>query len=174
MKLIPLSQGFFAKVDDEDYDILMKYKWCIKRISNCYYAKTSVYTKGKQKFYSMHRIIMKLNNPKIFVDHKDNDGLNNQKSNLRICTSGENMRNKRPKRNGSSKYLGVCWAVLKCKKKIADGSIKIYMYSAWMACIRINNKQKNIGYFKTEENAAIAYNILAEKHHGEFANYNKI
>ncbi len=162
MKLIPLTQGKFAQVDDEDYDFLLQWKWHVRKNSNTWYVSRMPLTvKDKKRIpIQMHREIMKT--PKgIVVDHIDHNGLNNQKHNLRNCTHANNMKNKVP--SGASKYLGVylMYNIVKGKK-----------YSYWKSQIRINEKTVSIGTFKTEANAAIAYNIYAEKYYGEFANYN--
>jgi hypothetical protein len=101
----------------------------------------------------MHRVIMK---PPLGmdIDHKDHNGLNNQKFNLRICTRKQNARNKRS--TGSSIYLGV------------------YKTKRNYICARISMDGccKHIGNFKTEEAAARAYDEVAKRCHGEFANLN--
>jgi hypothetical protein len=95
-----------------------------------------------------------MNAPNILqVDHIDHNGLNNQKSNLRICTLAENRRNRRAR--GKSKYLGVYYD---------NGYIR--------AVISVNGIQKRLGYFKIEETAAMAYDKAATIYHKEFANLN--
>jgi len=108
----------------------------------------------------MHREIM---NPEdnFVIDHIDKDGLNNQKSNLRKATVSQNNSNRRSQVGSKSKYLGVSFY-----KKT----------SKWVAFISYGgrNKNKHLGYHKTEKEAALAYNNAALKYHGEFANINKI
>ena len=105
----------------------------------------------------MHREILGLLDSKkrtVFVDHEDYDTLNNQRFNLRKSSNAQNQMNKIPR--GKSKYLGV-W----------------YNRGSIVSKIRINKKQVTIGQgFKTEEDAARAYDEMAKKHHGEFANLN--
>lgn len=103
----------------------------------------------------MHRQILGLTDPKIFTDHKDHNGLNNQRSNLRIATHGQNMANKSP--SGKSKYMGVSWN--KNDKK-------------WRSQIRKNRVTIYLGSYINEIDAAIAYNNKAVEVHGEFANLN--
>ncbi len=158
MKLIPLKGGLFAKVDDSDYNELMKVKWHpTSRSQKNIYARCS---KG-----SMHRVILGLTDPKIIVDHKDHDGLNNQRDNIRACTHRENSFNRIP--YGKSKYLGVYLHTTKRKKKK-----KIYISEWWTAAVTINKKQITVGRFKDQEAAARAYDKAAKKHYGEFANLN--
>ena len=155
MKLIPLNSvrsrkyfGLFAKVSDEDYDWLMQYKWSASKSGGNFYATTST-----SKRIPMHRMILGLTNPKIKGDHKDRDTLNNQRSNLRKATNSQNQMNKKP--CGKSKYLGVSWHKTK-----------------WKASISIAGKTMHIGLFDSEIDAALAYDNVARKAHGEFANPN--
>ena len=99
MKLIPVSGGNFAAVDDEDYDYLMQRKW---QISGKGYATRYDRFKDKPRvIIFMHRAIMKAKNGDI-VDHKDGNKLNNQKSNLRFATPAQNSQNRRVVKNKTS------------------------------------------------------------------------
>lgn len=159
MKLIPLTQGKFAQVDDEDYEYLNQWKWYAHNCSDLCYARRSYRSDGGVKiFVTMHRIIMKTINTKLQVDHKDHNGLNCQKYNLRICTSSENCRNRRKgKRISASKFVGINWVKAKGR---------------WVSLIYINRKIKYLGMFKNEIDAALCYNEAAKKYFGEFANLN--
>lgn len=107
----------------------------------------------------MHNCILKKKCAKKRIDHIDGNGLNNQQANLRFATRSQNMANKRVKRNGSSKFKGVCWDKAMGK---------------WKACAQKDHTQFHLGYFIKEKDAAIAYNKAAIKIHGEFARLNKV
>ena len=98
MKKIPLTQGKFALIDDKDFELVSKYKWCACKIYNTFYAVTSVSKPDNRiaKIY-MHRLI--LNPPAGFgVDHRDINGLNNRRYNLRPCNRTQNAQNQRPQK----------------------------------------------------------------------------
>lgn len=166
MKLIPLTQGQCAMVDDEDFEYLNQWKWYTRRDQTRFYV-TRMATIGvnERKNIHMHRVIMKLNDATLFVDHIDHNPLNNQKNNLRICTHKQNSCNMSKRKNTSSKYLGVQRAHFKRGK---------YIHSYWQAIIRINGENKRLGLFKEELDAALAYNKAAKERDNEFANLNII
>lgn len=144
-------------VDDDDYEFLIQWKWCLAIRKRAVYAKRRC---GKGTVF-MHRALLNINDKKLFADHRDANGLNNQRSNLRIATSSENNHNRR----SFGKYKGV-------QKNVKKYKDKTYIY--WMAKIGINNKILHIGMFKSEIDAATAYNQKAIELHGEFANLNNI
>lgn len=157
MKQIPLTKGCIALVDDEDFDRISQFNWCVLEFKNIKYAvRNSPREKGKKrKLIMMHREILGVKDSKKYIDHKDHNGLNNQKQNLRPGKSEHNQYNRRA--SGASKYLGVCWDKFTSK---------------WKAQISISGKNKYIGRYKTESEAAKAYDAEAKKHHGKFANLN--
>lgn len=158
MKLIPLSKGQFAQVDDEDYEYLMQWKWGL-----CgWYAVKNIKTQEGKKQIAMHRELLGITDPSHLVDHKDRNPLNNQKSNLRRCTYSGNACNR--KALGASKYLGVS-----INRRTRKGKL---INMGWCAKIKKNGKQKHLGVFNNEVDAAKAYNEAAKVMHGEFANLN--
>jgi len=167
MRLIKLNHGYFAKVDDADFDWLNKSIWGIAKRKGVVYAQTNCKINGKWQPVLMHKIIM--NTPKgMRTDHKDMDGLNNQRSNLRICTASQNLANSN-KNRGKSKYRGV---TIRSRKSVVPGSS--HTWTAYRVRIRVNRKEISIGFYKTEKEAAEAYNCAAIKYQGEFARLNKI
>lgn len=148
-----------AQVDDEDYEYLSQFRWYPLNLKQTTYAKRKIYHDGIQETIMMHREIMKT--PKgMEVDHRDRNGLNNQKSNLRNCTRSQNMMNRETPEVSSSKYRGVMWVLKRKKWKVK-------------ACIKTNGVSKHIGYFDVDEEAAArAYDREAMIRHGEFAQLN--
>jgi hypothetical protein len=157
MKKIPLKQGKYALVDDADYEWLKQYKWAAYKGVRTYYAgRNEKDGTGKFRFINMHRAIMKT--PKgLETDHIDGDGLNNQRSNLRVCTAAQNQHNRSPHKNCSSRYKGVSWK--KSGKK-------------WVVRIHCNYQSKHVGVFADEVEAARAYDKAAKEAFGEFARLN--
>ena len=142
MKLIPLTKGYEAMVDDEDYEMLVGYEW----YSSIHYGGKYVYAKhmlpminGKRMEERMHQLIMDVPQG-MHIDHIDGNTLNNQKSNLRIVTNRQNHMNRHQKK--ASKYAGVTWA----KRE-----------QRWIAQAQVNGKHKHIGSFRGEEEAHQAY-----------------
>jgi AP2 domain-containing protein/HNH endonuclease len=153
MKEISLPQGKVALVDDEDYERLARMCWAAKRRPNrnVWYAQCDG---GPLKGRRMHRIL--LNFPPYDIDHKDGDGLNNQKSNLRPATNQQNQRNARLRKDNTTGFKGV--------KRRAKGR--------WGAVIRHNGRDLSLGSFATIEEAARAYDRKALEFGGEFARLN--
>ena len=163
----------FALVDDEDYEFLNKWKWHASKAGDNLYVTRAEYSPitKKQIPILIHRLIMGFPEG-VFIDHKDRNSLNNQKSNLRICTVAENAKNKKSSKGSSSKYLGVYFHTSKHTVITKKYGERLYLSSAWVAQIEYGGKGYNLGRFKTEIEAAKAYNNAASKHHGEFANLN--
>jgi hypothetical protein len=172
METIQLTKGYSTIVDDEDFEFLNQWKWHAIKIGNTLYANRCV-RKGKQfERIAMHRLIM---NPpdNMVIDHIDHNGLNNQKSNLRICSVSQNTCNSRL--TGEIHYKGVSKRSSKQKHVLKNGEIVEYNNSpAYKSWIRINGVLTYLGKFNTPEDAALAYNKAAIKYHKEFANLNII
>lgn len=167
MKTIKLTQGKFAQVDDEDFEYLNKFKWYAQLRFGTWYAGTNTKLgNGKYKSVQMHRLILGITDPKILIDHKYHNGLDNQKKHMRISTRAQNKMNGTAHKGSSSKYLGV--SIYRATAKNRNKSDK------WKAQIGLSGKMKSLGYFHLESDAAVAYNNAALKYFGEFANLNSI
>ena len=155
MKEIKLSQNKVALVDDEDFEYLNQFKWYALKKSNTYYAVRNIrLANGKQTSIRMHRVI--LNVPKgMETDHKNQNGLDNQRENLRICTRQENAMNGSSHKDSSSKFKGVSWYDRK-----------------WHSQIEYKGVSKHLGGFLLENEAALSYNKKAIELFGEFAKLN--
>lgn len=165
MKKIELTNGMFAIIDDEDYERLSKYTW---EYLNGYAIRRQhiKYESGKAivKRYRMHREIM--GTPiGLETDHINGDRLDNRKSNLRICTSAQNKQNRKINRKNTTGYKGVI-----IEKKTRGEK----HYNLIRAQITLDSRIKCLGYYKTLEDAAQAYNEAAIRYFGEFANLNQV
>ena len=150
MKKISLTQNKFTVVDDEDYEYLNQWKWCSKDYISTFYAGRK---QDSHTTILMHRVIMDCPSNK-YVDHIDGDGLNNQKSNLRVCSNSENGRNRGKQSNNKSGYKGV---------SIHNRGNK------FRAQIKAEGKLIHLGVFETAEDAAKVYDQKALELHGEFS-----
>lgn len=141
-------------VDDEDFEEIAKYRWSLSANG---YARRSFMCDGKLRHTYIHRQLLGLSyRDKMVIDHIDGDKLNNQRSNIRVCTVSSNMFNRGKLSNNKSGYKGVSW-----NKKS----------SAWQAQIRFNKKHKFLGLFSDPAEAHEVYCLAADLLHGEFANH---
>lgn len=163
MKEIPLSQGKVALVDDADFENLSQHKWSAEKGRKTWYASRKI-TVGPylQQDVSMHRQILGLSiGDGMEGDHRDGNGLNNQRYNLRVCSPGQNRYNQSVRTHAKhSRFKGVS---LKRDTPRAK---------PWEAYISAEGKLRKLGHFYTEEAAALAYNEAAKVLHGEFARLN--
>lgn len=152
---IPLTQGKVAVIDFEDFEKVRGLKWCAVNQHGCWYAMRHGPTiRGKRVTIYLHRMIFSESANKT-VDHKDGDGLNNRRENLRIATQRQNTQNRhRKKTDASSKYKGVYWHTRDL---------------VWGAQIETSEKNLYLGSFNSEEEAARAYDTKARELFGEFA-----
>ena len=164
MKRIELTQGYWAIIDDEDFEMLMRFHWQANRL---------IYAKMDSEFVAVrtcycpfdnkhkHTIFMYrqiLSCPRgMVVDHINHNQLDNRKENLRICTTMQNKQNGSSHKGSSSQYKGLCW---------------FPPTKRWQAYIRVNTKKVHLGYFLDEQAAASAYDKAAVKHFKQFANTN--
>jgi len=110
---------------------------------------------GKRSQVCLHRLLLGIKDPKVIVDHKDRDKMNNRIGNLRVCVPGGNQRNRGANRRNKSGFKGV-----------------IQYRGKWRSSICIDRKITHLGTFDAPEDAAIAYDTEAKLRHGEFAYLN--
>ena len=172
MKHIKLTQGKIALVSNVDYEWLIQYAWHYRKSGRTNgrngYAEHSVFDKkyykktGKSRHQNifMHNLIMHPE-PHLQVDHINRNGLDNQRKNLRLGTPSQNYANFPKKKNTKSKYRGVSF-------------LKRINGKQWQASTTVNGIGMYIGIYKTEKEAALAYNKIAKKFFGNFAQLNKV
>jgi len=163
MKIVPLNRGYEALVDDEDYERVVEFNWfvCIKPHSRVIYAQRhGPRNKGTRATIGLHRFILKVSDSNTHVDHINHNGLDCRKSNLRKCTRSENCRNRRKTtRKTTSRFKGVSFDAESGR---------------WLAQIWVGKRNRKLGRFKTEIEAAKSYNDAASELHGPFALLNQI
>jgi len=162
---IKLTQGYMAIIDEIDGDLAtLKWHASVTRRKFQTFARAcrSPRIRGKQTSQTLSRVIgermvgRQLDRREI-VDHISGDPLDNRRANLRICTQQQNSWNRAAHKNNKTGYRGVC-----------------LVRETYKSQIHVSGKQISIGYYKTPEAAAIAYNTVAKKLFGEFARLNKV
>lgn len=162
MKKIPLygkvGEGRFLLVDDEDYEMMSRYRFYGRLSRNTMYAIVKI----RDVAMYAHRLVMRIYDGKIFLDHKNGDGLDCQKHNLRRCTYSQNSMNMSMKKGDghTSKYKGVY-------------KLKAGRNRPWRARV-IKNDKEHAQYFATEIEAVLWYNETAISLFGEFAKPNVV
>lgn len=152
-RLIPLTKGKVAIVDAADFDFLNQWKWNAgwRKNAKKFYAYSR---RGGKQEVAMHRLILDVTDPNQLVDHRDNDGLNNRRLNLRQATRSQNSYNRGAQINNTSGYKGVNFHKLSGK---------------WKAEIYIDKKHIYLGLFENPELAHACYMEAAKEGHREFA-----
>jgi len=148
-----------VRIDDEDWLVVSQYRWYVNysKCTKTFYVRRNIYANGKQTVMRLHRMLLLAKKGEI-VDHKNNDTLDNRKSNLRLCTYSENKMNSTiHKESKTSKYKGVGFH--KDRQK-------------YQAYIRVNGKQFYLGLYESEIDAAKAYDKKAIELFGDFKKLN--
>jgi len=155
-KEVYLTKGKVAVVDDEDFPLVSKFKWYAFKAGYVWYAARK--ERGKsigRKCILMHRFLLALP-PALHpqVDHRNRDGLDNQRHNLRLSNQSQNRANSVILVRKSSAYRGVTWDRVK---------------KQWKAQIQKNRVHHNLGWFASEIEAAGVFDVAAKDLHGDFA-----
>jgi hypothetical protein len=159
---IPLTRGYVALVDDEDFERASSLKWYAHVGSNRPGGPGHVYAMridpSSRGAILLHRFVLRAKAP--YVDHINTDTLDCRKCNLREVTARENAWNSSiPRMHKTSRFKGVSW------NKNAN---------KWSAFITKDGDRKHLGYFMDERDAAATYNAAAIERFGEFAKLNNL
>jgi hypothetical protein len=149
---IPLSRGLVTIVDEADYErVVIAGNWYAQPHRLTAYAARNVPVGNDRKTLMLHRFITGWP----LVDHRNGDGLDNRRENLRPATNAQNGANQRASSRNTSGYKGV-----------------IRHRHRWAAQIVPGGRRFWLGTFDTPEAAARAYDAAALDHFGDFARLN--
>lgn len=151
---IGLPTGERVLFDDSDYELVQQYRWFASPRKHTTYAYAFC---GPRKTITMHRLLMGAPSG-LDVDHKNHNGLDNRRANLRLGSRAENLANSFNREVNTSGYKGVSW--IKAERK-------------WVAGIKIDGRRRVLGRFLDLWEAAQAYNEAARAAWGEFAYQNE-
>jgi hypothetical protein len=165
MALIQIKNASIL-IDDEDLPLVSKYKWYVANVKyrgrqTKQYVQARGISHSEPKIVKIHRIIMGVADSKKVVDHKNGNGLDNRKENLRVCSQLDNSANRKTSSLSKNKKASKFKGVTKLNNK-------------WRAYINLNYTSIHLGFFNTETEAANAYNKAAIILYKEFANLNKV
>ena len=153
---VPLTRGYEAVIDVADVHLVDQYNWCAQVCRGHVYAirhSARDLVTRKQTLIIMHRVITGAPS-EMEVDHQDRDGLNNRRSNLRVCTRSQNAFNRKRSIANTSGVKGVFF-----EKE----------YGKWIAYVCVDGFNARIGRFDTLAEAAAARSGAAAVMHGKFA-----
>jgi hypothetical protein len=152
---IPLTMGYIAVIDAADVPLVEGRNWCADRRIKQVYATGTILQGGRYRSVRLHRFLLGLGGDQtVMVDHRDGDGLNNRRANLRVCTNSENGMNRGAQQNSASGIKGVWWDSKRGK---------------WIAEVHVAGVRKFCSSFETLEAASSAYAEAAAQFHGQFA-----
>jgi hypothetical protein len=149
----PINGGVSVLLDEEDVPHVERFVWSAQVHPRTTYAQANVWRGGQRTTMTLHRFIARAEDNE-HVDHRNGDGLDCRKENLRTCLKFQNNQNARTRVDNTSGFKGVSW--YPAGKK-------------WSAGIMLDGKRRHIGYYATKEDAARAYDVVAQKAFGEFS-----
>lgn len=148
------ANGRVAVIDIDDYESISRYRWYLQESSNGGgYARSDRKIDGKRKNIYMHTLITDFT----LTDHRDRNGINNRRSNLRSATATDNRGNQARRKDSASRYKGV---------RKSRGR--------WTSRIRYAGEVYSLGGFDTDIDAAFAYDKAAIELFGEYAYINDV
>lgn len=149
---VALTQDKFALVDAEDFERVAFFSWCYRMLRGCEHANRTArkndWRSAKQSIF-LHQEVLRTTEP---IDHRNGNGLDNRKQNLRLAAQQQNLWNRRVRNDSSTGVKGIT-----------------RVNSRWRARIKVNERAVHLGYFDTQEDAGRAYDAAARKFYGEFA-----
>lgn len=152
LAFIGLSNGMESVIDAQDIPIVLGRRWYADlKGSGLVYARSAQWVSGSARMIGLHNLLIGGGD---CVDHKNGDGLDNRRANLRAATFSENARNARLRKDNTTGFKGV--------KRVNR---------RWYAQIRLGAKRIHLGSFATPEEAHAAYAKAAASHFGDFANF---
>lgn len=151
---VQLTQGKEALIDAADAQSVGEFNWfAVKSRKTFYAARQTRISSGKQRMQSLHSFILGAKDGSV-IDHRNGDGLDNRRDNIRVSSRAQNAWNQGLSRNNTSGFKGV---------DLHSQSLR------WQARIRWHGKHHFLGFFDSPEEAHNAYCKAAERLHGEFA-----
>ena len=152
MRLVPLTKGAYALVDDTDFECVSGHSWALS-------VRGTAVSRIDGRVITMHRFILGLHKTRSpLIDHRNRNPLDNQRGNLRAASNSQNSQNRGLQRTNRSGFKGVCWTPR----------------WGWRATISLDLRQKHLGHFADLIEAACAYNLAAKRMFGEFAVMNRM
>jgi hypothetical protein len=151
---LPLSRGMVALVDEADYDAVAAVgKWYANPCGRLFYARRNYWVQGRCHSLRMHSLITGWQ----YVDHRNGNGLDNRRANLRPADGASNAMNRSMRTDNTSGFKGVT---------------RVSNSTAWAARLGLRGERYHLGVFPTAIDAALAYDAAAVEHFGEFARLN--
>ena len=148
--------GLHTIIDEEDFDLVNQHRWHVSHnAGGCIYAYAQTSRRSGRKIIYLHRLIAHPSDDQ-HVDHANGDGLDNRRSNLRVCQPQQNARNRTRLRSNSTGYVGV----------------EVTREGRFRASVYIGRRKIGVGTFKTAPEAALARDDAARREFGEFARFN--